>query len=64
MEYLMMLGDAKTEINELVRQGLEIILNSENAVPSIIIQLCATLILFLFEHVPFLTPPSGMAHLH
>lgn len=47
MFYLVMLGDAKTEINELVRQGLEIILNSENAVPSIIIQLCATLILFL-----------------
>ena len=44
---LIMLGDAKTEINELVRQGLEIILNKENAVPSIIIQLCATLILFL-----------------
>ena len=47
MNYLVMLGDAKTEINELVRQGLEIILNSENAVPSIIIQLCATLVLFL-----------------
>lgn len=47
MNYLVMLGDAKSEINELVRQGLEIILNSKNAVPSIIIQLCATLILFL-----------------
>ena len=47
MNYLIMLGDAKTEINELVKQGLEIILNSENAVPSIIIQLCATLVLFL-----------------
>lgn len=47
MNYLVMLGDAKTEINELVKQGLEIILNSENAVPSIIIQLCATLVLFL-----------------
>ena len=47
MTYLIMLGDAKTEINELVKQGLEIILNSENAVPSIIIQLCATLVLFL-----------------
>ena len=47
MNYLVMLCDAKTEINELVRQGLEIILNSKNAVPSIIIQLCATLILFL-----------------
>lgn len=47
MNFLVMLGDAKTEINELVRQGLEIILNKENAVPSIIIQLCATLVLFL-----------------
>lgn len=46
MNYLLVL-DVSSKIRELVEQGLEILINPENAVTSIIIQLIATLILFL-----------------
>lgn len=46
MKYILILGVGE-KIREVILQGLEILLDSENAITSIIIQLVATLILFL-----------------
>lgn len=46
MNFIMILGVAE-RIREIITQGLEILLDSENAITSIIIQLVATLLLFL-----------------
>ena len=46
MKYILILG-VGDKIKEIINQGLEIILDTEHAVTSIIIQLVATLLLFL-----------------
>ena len=46
MKYILILG-VGDKIKEIINQGLEIILDTEHAITSIIIQLVATLLLFL-----------------
>lgn len=48
---LLILSDVSSDISNVVEQGLEVILNFYQAYKSIIIQLCATLILFLIVRI-------------
>ena len=48
---LLMLSDVSSDISNIVEQGLEVITNFYQAYKSIIIQLCATIILFLIVRI-------------